>query len=338
MIIDVRQFIEQERPCWKELEQTLDMIEARSGVAMDVAQVRRFHYLYERVSADLSKLTTFATDRDTRTYLETLVSRAYSEIHETRRHHARFKPFKWFFNTFPQTVRRRVRALELSVTITMVGFLFGALVLMLDPEAKSILMPFGHLTISPEDRVEMEESAGWDMYGGRKTGMAAWYIQHNTRVAILAAALGASWGIGTLLLLFTNGVMLGGVVADFFAAGQGKFVTGWLLPHGSVEIPAILLAGQAGFVIAGAMLGRGSGGSMRARLMAVGSDFVTIIGGAAVLLVWAAFTEAFLSQYHEPVVPYWVKIALGVVNLALLTFFLMRCGRGEKRESANLEP
>jgi hypothetical protein len=36
--------------------------------------------------------------------------------------------------------------------------------------------------------------------------------------------------------------------------------------------------------------------------------------------------EAFFSQYHEPTIPYEVKIALGLLELALLSLFLARAG------------
>jgi hypothetical protein len=48
--------------------------------------------------------------------------------------------------------------------------------------------------------------------------------------------------------------------------------------------------------------------------------------GVAVLLVWAGLVEAFLSQYHEPVIPYSVKICFGLVELALLILFLSKAG------------
>ena len=40
-------------------------------------------------------------------------------------------------------------------------------------------------------------------------------------------------------------------MADYISGGQSAFLAGWLLPHGSIEIPAILLGGQAGFLVAG---------------------------------------------------------------------------------------
>jgi hypothetical protein len=52
-------------------------------------------------------------------------------------------------------------------------------------------------------------------------------------------------------------------------------------------------------------------------------------GGASVLLVWAGIVESFFSQYHEPVLPYAVKIAFGSVELFALFFFLMRAGAAE---------
>jgi uncharacterized membrane protein SpoIIM required for sporulation len=116
---------------------------------------------------------------------------------------------------------------------------------------------------------------------------------------------------------------------DYALAGQVRFLVGWLLPHGAIEIPAILIAGQAGFMLAAALIGRGSSMPLGARLRAVSGDVVTLIIGVALLLVWAGFVEAFLSQYHEPVIPYALKIAFGCVELTLLVLFLGRSGRRE---------
>jgi hypothetical protein len=54
---------------------------------------------------------------------------------------------------------------------------------------------------------------------------------------------------------------------------------------------------------------------------------MTLIFGVGLLLVWAGFVESFLSQYHEPVLPYSVKIAFGLTELVLLILFLSRSGR-----------
>lgn len=340
MIIDLQRFIESERESWQELEAILDGLDKAPVGRLGLQEIARFHYLYERVSADLAKLATFGSERETRRYLESLVARAYGEIHETRRMTHRFRPLHWFFGTFPRTFRRRLGAFKLAVAVTLAGSLFGALVISLDPDGKEVLMPFDHLLGSPSSRVEKEEKVAEDRLEGQKARGAAWYMTHNTKVAILTMAMGATWGIGTIILLFYNGVLLGAVVSDYVLAGETKFLTAWLLPHGSVEIPAILLAGQAGLVLAAALLGRRGRMPLGARLREVGSDIVTLIFGVAILLVLAGIVEAFLSQYHEPAVPYSVKIAFGFVQLGLLTVFLARSGRergdGRQRKSRTI--
>jgi hypothetical protein len=93
-----------------------------------------------------------------------------------------------------------------------------------------------------------------------------------------------------------------------------------------IEIPAILIAGQAGLVLAHALIGWGTRVPLTARLRAVSADVTTLIFGVALMLVWAGFVEAFLSQYHEPIIPYSVKIAFGTVELVLLVLFLAKAG------------
>lgn len=55
-------------------------------------------------------------------------------------------------------------------------------------------------------------------------------------------------------------------------------------------------------------------------------DLVALIGGVGIMLVWAGLIEALFSQYHEPVLPYPVKIGFGVAELLLLVLFLSKAG------------
>jgi uncharacterized membrane protein SpoIIM required for sporulation len=175
--------------------------------------------------------------------------------------------------------------------------------------------------------VKEEESAKTDRLQNVKSTFSAELMTHNIRVSLFTLALGLTWGIGSVLTIFYNGVILGAVAADYIQAGYLQFLLGWLLPHGVVEIPAILVAGQAGFVLAGAMIGWGDHRTRQERLRLVSTDVLNLAGTAAVMLVWAGIIEAFLSQYHQPLVPYNLKIGFGVIELALLVFFFTRAGR-----------
>jgi len=326
VIIDLTKFLNQEKDSWKRLETTLDTMERQPDRRMTLPELIEFHELYQRTSADLMKIATSSSDPGLRAYLENLVARAYGEIHETRGRSGRMRPIHWFTQTFPRTFRAHLGAFWISLALTIAGVVFGAAALRFDPEAKDVIVPFQGLRESPSERVHREESAANDRLAGQKSTFAAELMTHNAQVALFTMALGLTWGIGTAASLFYNGVILGAVGIDYIQAGQIRFLMGWLLPHGAVEIPAILLAGQAGFLLAGALIGWGSRETRRQRLRQISPALVTLCGGAGVLLIWAGCVEAFLSQYHEPVVPYALKIAFGVTELSALSLFLARSG------------
>jgi uncharacterized membrane protein SpoIIM required for sporulation len=326
MILDLPRFLAAERRYWTELESAIDRIESEPARRPQLEEIKNLHYLYQRASADLAKIATFSSEPETRRYLESLVARAYAEIHESREVRRRVNVWRWLVQELPQTFRRHVRAFWLAVAITLAGCAFGVLALRIDPEAKAVIMPFGGLMESPAKRVAREEHAKEDRLHGVKTTFAAELMTHNTQVAFFTLALGMTWGFGTILVLFYNGVTLGAVSLDYIQAGQSNFLMGWLLPHGAAEIPAILLAGQAGFILAGALIGWGTSLPSGQRLRSVSRDVLTLILGMSLLLVWAGIIEAFFSQYHEPVIPYALKIAFGAVELTALTLYLARSG------------
>jgi uncharacterized membrane protein SpoIIM required for sporulation len=332
MIIDLPRFIATERPAWNELEQTLQRLEANAGAALTLEEARRFHHLYQRVSADLARIATFASEPELRQYLESLTARAYAEIHETRRGTRPFKPVGWFTREFPAVFRRHIHAFLVAVLITIGGVAFGGFAMALDPDAKEAILPamFANHLNNPAKRVAMEERAKGDKPSGGHATFAGFLMVNNIKVSIFTLALGMTYGIGTLVVLFFNGVVLGLIAVDYILAGQTVFLLGWLMPHGVIEIPAILLAGQAGLILGKALIGWGDRLPLRARFRLVGGDLMTIIGGVAVMLVWAGMVESFLSQYHQPVIPYWAKIAFGCVELSVLIWFLAWSGRAEK--------
>lgn len=327
MIVNLEKFIAEERPKWEQLDAILERGVKDPWRSLTMEEARELERLYQRASADLARLATFSAEPETRRYLENLVARGYAEVHGARHESRRFRPWRWLTYTWPDTFRRRWRAFALALILMMVGVVFGGLAIGFDPDAKETLMPFSALNESPAERVAREEQHKGSELADRKAQFSGMLMTHNTQVTLTAMALGMTWGIGTLMLMFYNGVALGAVAVDYISAGQTTFLLGWLLPHGAIEIPAMLVGGQAGFVLAGALLGRGQRASLAARLRAAGPDVVTLCFAAALMLIWAGIVEAFLSQYHEPVIPYAVKIAFGVVETAALWWFLLRAGR-----------
>lgn len=328
MIVNLERFVNEERAKWERLDTLLRLRAKDPWRPLPLEEALELERLYQRASADLARLTTFAAEPEARRYLEALVARAYAEVHGAEASVRRVRPWHWFLYTLPQTFRRRLGAFRLAAALLVLGCVFGMLAVALDPDAKSALMPFSHLRMDPSQRVAAEERGdNLSELDGQRGSFAGYLMVHNTQVTLLSMALGLSWGVGTLVIVFSNGVMLGAVAIDYLVAGQGVFLLGWLLPHGVVEIPAVLVGSQGGFVLAEALVGRGQRRRLHDRLRAAAPDVVTLCLGAALLLVWAGCVEAFLSQYHAPVLPYSAKIAFGCVEAAALWLWLARSGR-----------
>ncbi|HEU0120207.1 MAG TPA: stage II sporulation protein M [Bryobacteraceae bacterium] len=329
MILDLQRFLDTARPVWKALEAALVQLENDPDPQWDLARTESFYRLYQQTSAHLSEVRHLTAERELREYLEQLVARSYARIYVRSRRQEGRRWWSWFTAVFPATVRKHGRALALSGGLFVLGSLFGAAALQIDPAAKGALLPFGHGQTTPTERVKREMADRGQKISQARGRFSAELMTHNTRISFLTLGLGMTFGLGTVVMLFYNGVILGAVAFDYIADGQGLFLVGWILPHGSVEIPAILLAGQAGLVLGHALIGWGTRTPRRLRLRAILPDLVVLAGGIAVLLVWAGIVESFFSQYHEPVVPYALKIAFGVVELCALSLFLARGGANE---------
>lgn len=330
MIVDLERFVAQARARWEQLEDALRKFEEDRFYRPSLEESLRLFDLYQHCTADLARLQE-TSQPELALYLEALVARAYTQIHSVRRR-SRLHPFRWLTQTFPSTFRRQWRSFVVATSLLALGCVTGIALLRIDVDAKAVLMPFPHLLNDPAERVKQEEKDRGKRIAGHQIAFSAFLMTHNISVAFTSMAAGMSFGIGTILMVFANGVDLGAVCADYVHAGQTKFLAGWLLPHGIVEIPALLVASQAGLLLASALIGSRSRLSRRERLRSVSKDVFTLSVGAAVMLIWAGLIESFVSQYHEPVLPYSAKIAFGFVELALLAWFFARAGR--RRESA----
>jgi uncharacterized membrane protein SpoIIM required for sporulation len=328
MIIDLKRFISQERLIWEELESVLMRLQTGSA-RLSLAEVQRIHYLYERTSSGLLKIRTFAAEPNLVRSLESLLARAYTELQDVRANQSAWRIHRWLFGVFPRTFRRYFRYFVITLIITVAGAGLGATAVAIDPDAKLVIMPFPNLLQDPEKRVAEEEAKPNPVIATVKSTFSASLMTNNIRVSILALALGITWGIGTFIVIFYNGLMLGAVIFDYVRAGKALFLMGWLLPHGVIEIPAILIAGQAGLLLAQALIGWNSPESLGSRFREVSGPLVTLISGVALLLVWAGLIEAFLSQYHQPILPYSAKIAFGAIELILFAFYLAFGGRNK---------
>ena len=120
----------------------------------------------------------------------------------------------------------------------------------------------------------------------------------NTRTSFLIMMLGVFVGFFPFLSLWGNGTVVGLLYGKFIAEGGNSlvFLMG-ILPHGVIEIPAILIAASQGFRLGKEIIspppGKSRSESLRVNIRKGLKLFALIIP----LLLIAALIEVYLSAY-----------------------------------------
>jgi len=326
-------FLHEGRPRWRELETLLGEVEKTSLAKMGAVEVRRFGALYRRVAADLVYAKSRVTSGDVTDYLNDLVARSYAQVYAR-------KPLRWrsagelYARTFPRLFRAHARFVWLAMATLVVGGLSGAAAMHFSPVARGYVMPADHLHKSPRERVrETEAHGGSELSSGQSATFTAFLFTHNLRVTFLCFALGLTFGLGTLVVLFYNGLGVGALAYLYHEQGVGLFFWAWILPHGVPELFTVFLAGGAGLVIGRALISPGA--RTRAEALRDATKIgVTLILGTIPILVLAGFVEGTLSQIHEPAIPYAVKLAVAGALAIGLVLYLGFAGRRDESSAS----
>jgi uncharacterized membrane protein SpoIIM required for sporulation len=155
-------------------------------------------------------------------------------------------------------------------------------------------------------------------------------MTNNLSVSFVTFAGGIAFGLGTFLALFQNGMMLGVIGAACHQYGMSLLLWSFVAAHGSLELPAILIAGGAGFRLGYAML---FPGALRWKdsVAQGGLEATRLVSGIIPMLVIAGCLEGFFSPSHAPI---WLKFTVGGMLFALLNLWLFRPVKGPTAQSA----
>lgn len=323
-------FIRDRAGRWAELADLVGDAEARGLHRMEIGDAQRLVALYRAASGDLMMARAGAATAAVTDQLNALLSRAYVVVYRGPRLRPR-EVAEFVVRGFPRLVRQQAAVIMLAAALFACGGLFGAAGVALDPAGAAYLVDEQHRRLEPRERVRLDEgeaAAG----GGDQARFSAFLFTHNIRVSFLAFVLGATFGIGTAVVLFMNGVMLGSLAVLYHRAGEGLFFWAWILPHGIPELTAVFIAGGAGLLLGRAMIAASPGpGARMAALRATGPGAVRLVLGLMPILVLAGVIEGTISQVHEPALPYPAKLVFGLIVGALLFAWLLRAGRAADR-------
>ncbi|MBN2080878.1 stage II sporulation protein M [bacterium] len=330
---------------WDKLRAILHRASGPTGVrALNNDELTELPSLYRRALSDLSLMRTKNAQPQMLQDLSQLCNQAHAVIYRSTA--KRRGPGLGYFIAvgLPETVRRQAKYIYAAAVVMV---LFAAIAylncLISPPVAEDVLNTFGpnmlrewEAALKSADQLEQLRLAA--QIDTEMRGFSAVAITfNNIRVGVMAFVLGIAGGVPTLLLLALNGYLLGAVAYLYTATPTGVevnlplyFVAG-IAPHGSIELPAICLAGAAGMLLGFSWLFPGQRSRGQALRDAAG-DAGRLVAACALTLIVAGLIEGFITPLNAPTaIPlaawHWGKIVFGACVFGLWLLWLVTGGR-----------
>lgn len=311
----------QRESSWRELDTLLGRLDSQPLRRATAAEVLRLGELYRAACTDLMLADAHDLPRDTVNYLHVLVGRAHNAVYRARG----FRFSDWGVILFGE-VPRRLRsdpALRLSALVFWGLFLLCALLAAGRPGfaekvvGEQFVEQMDEMYSQPVDQVRGDGRSRND------TAMAGFYIQHNTSIGLQCYAWGLFLGLGSLLQLVSNGMILGTVFGHMAVSPSSSNFFTFVTAHGPFELTAIVFAGAAGL-----RLGWGVIVSLvQWRIDPLREEAVRSLqtaAAASLLFVLAAFLEGYVSASS---LPYQAKAGIAGACALLLLLYLALGGR-----------
>ena len=307
---------------WRRLEALLE----RSRLSMaklSPAEIREMALLYRALIHVLSRLRGCGDQPSGEMRLNHLAQRAHACIYST-------SPTSWrdvwhyFTVRFPRCFRKNSQWIALAALLFLAGVLVAIVTVTLDPSTEAYFLP-------PSTIENLDHGILWTDALGPHPSESSFLMSNNIRVAMNAFALGAFFGVGTLLVLFQNGLYaLGGPLIICFRHGMGLRLLSFIAAHGLIELLTVFIAGGAGMLIGFTVLFPGTRSHWSA-LQQAASEALVLIVGCLPLLVIAGLIEGMISLNRQVALP--ERLAISFVSLIFLVLYLGFCGARNSKQA-----
>ncbi|HET7105112.1 MAG TPA: stage II sporulation protein M [Terracidiphilus sp.] len=307
------QWISKRRPHWDRLSALLAQSDEGGLGRLSRAELQEMALLYRQVAADLSVLRQDATARTYAEHVNHLLARAHHIIYSRRKTNL-LSLFRFLRDDYPRIFQSQLSFVLAALLVTLAWGGLGAVLTSARPD-------FMRHFVGPQMISTMERHEMWTKSVIRVAPMASSSIMtNNLTVSFVTFAGGILFGLGTFFCLYVNGMMLGVIGVACHLYGMSLQLWSFVAPHGSLELPSLIIAGAAGFRLGHAML---FPGVLRWKdsVARGGIEATRLVSGIIPLLVIAGTLEGFFSPSHAPV---WLKFTVGGMLFTLLLLWLFR--------------
>jgi len=303
---------------WQRLEDLLDLMGVSSLKDLSRTEVREFGELYRRAAADLAIARAETRDPKLISYLNSLVIRAHGKIYRAEGQGVNLI-WQFFSKDFPRAFRRTWRYTALAFAVFMIFAAASFVLCYNDPKFAD------ELGLTAARFAAQDNMKWWERLNEANQVGSSQILTNNILVALMAFAYGAFLGLGTLYVLFNNGLQIGGVLGVCYQTNPtfaNDLVT-FMVGHGVIELSCIFIAGGAGILIGYSIINPGDLSRLQS-LKKNGLEAVRLAIGCAFLLVIAGIIEGFLSPSALPAS---IKFGTGILTGIAMYSYLLLVGR-----------
>lgn len=300
---------------WQALEELLNEVAQRGLHTLDADDLKRLGMLYRRAVADLSRARTQGTNPELIAYLNRLVGRAYAHIYITEPKGLPSIP-RFFLSDFPQAIRHNIWFCIVAAGLFMGSALLALILTWMHESWADALLGVGATDQLREIAARHEGNKDWLPLFSRPFASAT-IILNNVFVSLRAFVAGLPWCLGTIAVMVINGLMLGACigVVSHYGMDTLTYLLAFVLPHGVIELTAIMIAGAAGMRMGYALLNPGECTRIIALRLSA-RDAILMLLGAIALLIPAGLIEGFFSP--NPTIPAPAKLLFAALALSLI--------------------
>ena len=230
--------------------------------------------------------------------------------------------FEFFLADMPRLVRAEAGVMWASLALFAIPLVVAFVGVQVKPELIHTVM--GAQQVAEMEAMYDPEAARLGRAAESDLMMFGHYIFNNISIGLRTFASGLLAGVGPVLTLAFNGVIIGGVAGHLQAAGHGEPFWRFVAGHAAFELSAIVIAGGAGLRLGLDLLAPGRRRRVDA-LVEGGRRGARLCLGVFVMLVAAAFIEAFWSSIGW--IPAWGKYSVGGALWLLVVAWLWFGGR-----------
>lgn len=314
--MNIQRWIARREPNWQRLDALLRLLERKGLKSLKAAEIRELASLYRSVAADLARGRTQQVGNILTHNLQSLTTRAYSQIYQGSRRQEWQAVWDFYLWGFPAVIQQTFPYIVTATGLFVLGLLVGWWYAWQDPTFMSLIVPESLIAQVRDDH---------ELWTGSIVGIeplaSSGIMINNIKVSLGAVAGGMTAGIFTTYIMIFNGLLIGAIAT---LVGQNNLAYpfwAFVFPHGSLELPAIFFAGGAGLLLAKAILFPGKYRRVDA-LKFYGSQAVQLVFGIVPMLVIAGIIEGFFSP--NPIIPDPIKYLFG---LGLFIILFMYCNR-----------